>query len=158
VTRRDDPSRVDQAPPVVSATREIAAPADRIFALIADPSQQPRWDGNNNLARAEAGQRVHAVGEVFEMTLTRGSVRENHVVEFEEGRRIAWTPAEVGKRPPGHLWRWELEPIDESRTLVTHTYDWTRLTDSNRLPRARATTPERLAASLDRLAALVESL
>jgi len=158
VTRRDDPSRVDQAPPVVSATREIAAPADRIFALIADPSQQPRWDGNNNLARAEAGQRVHAVGEVFEMTLTRGSVRENHVVEFEEGRRIAWTPAEVGKRPPGHLWRWELEPIDESRTLVTHTYDWTRLTDSNRLQRARATTPERLAASLDRLAALVESL
>src|SRR4051794_21066598 len=158
VTRRDDPSRVDQAPPVVSATREIAAPADRIFALIADPSQQPRWDGNNNLARAEAGQRVHAVGEVFEMTLTRGSVRENHVVEFEEGRRIAWTPAEVGKRPPGHLWRWELEPIDESRTLVTHTYDWTRLTDSNRLPRARATTPERLAASLDRLAALAESL
>jgi uncharacterized protein YndB with AHSA1/START domain len=158
VTGRDDPSRVDQAPRVVSATREIAAPADRIFALIADPSQQPRWDGNNNLAGAEAGQRVHAVGEVFEMTLTRGSVRENHVVEFEEGRRIAWTPAELGKRPPGHLWRWELEPIDASRTLVTHTYDWTRLTDSNRLPRARATTPERLAASLDRLVALAESL
>jgi uncharacterized protein YndB with AHSA1/START domain len=158
VTARDDPSHVDHEPRVVSATREIAAPADRIFALIADPSQQPRWDGNDNLARAEAGQRVHGVGEVFEMTLTRGSVRENHVVEFEEGRRIAWTPAELGKRPPGHLWRWELEPIEASRTLVTHTYDWTRLTDSNRLPRARATTPERLAASLDRLAALAESL
>jgi uncharacterized protein YndB with AHSA1/START domain len=143
---------------VVSATREIAAPADRIFALIADPAQQPRWDGNDNLARAESGQRVHAVGDVFVTTFTRGSVRENHVVEFEEGRRIAWTPAELGKRPPGHLWRWDLEPVGASRTRVTHTYDWTLLTDSNRLPRARATTPERLAASLARLAGLAESL
>jgi uncharacterized protein YndB with AHSA1/START domain len=154
----DDPRPADDAPRVVSAVREIDAPSERIFELIADPSQQPRWDGNDNLAQAEAGQRVHAVGDVFVMTLTRGSVRENHVVEFEEGRRIAWTPAEPGKRPPGHLWRWELDPIDPSRTRVTHTYDWTRLTDANRLSRARATTPERLAASLDRLAALAESL
>jgi len=143
---------------VVSAVREIAAPSGRVFELIADPSQQPRWDGNDNLARADAGQRVNAVGDVFVMRLTKGTLRENHVVEFEEGRRIAWTPAEPGKRPPGHLWRWELEPIDASRTRVTHTYDWTRITDSNRLPRARRTTPDRLAASLDRLAALAESL
>lgn len=141
---------------VVSATREIAAPADRIFALIADPAQQPRWDGNDNLARAESG-RIHGVGNVFEMTLTHGAVRENHVVEFEEGRRIAWRPAEPGKLPPGHLWRWELVPVDGSRTRVTHTYDWTHLTDPDRFERARATTSERLAASLDRLAALAEA-
>jgi Polyketide cyclase / dehydrase and lipid transport len=90
------------------------------------------------------------------MTLTKGSVRENHVVEFEEGRRIAWTPAEPGKRPPGHLWRWQLEPVGPSATRVTCTYDWTRLTDENRLPRARATTADRLQASLDRLATLAE--
>jgi hypothetical protein len=90
------------------------------------------------------------------MTLTTGAVRENHVVEFEEGRRIAWTPAEPGRRPPGHLWRWELQPAGASRTRVTCTYDWTRLTDRKRLPAARATTPERLRASLDRLAALAE--
>jgi hypothetical protein len=39
---------------------------------------------------------------------------------------------------------------------VTHVYDWTRLTDEGRLPRARATTADRLRASLDRLAALAE--
>jgi PPOX class probable F420-dependent enzyme len=144
-------------PRVVSATREIAAPAESVFALIADPSEQPRWDGNDNLARAARGQRVHAVGDVFVMETTRGNVRENHVVEFEEGRRVAWTPAEPGGRPPGHLWRWELEPVGPSRTRVTHTYDWTRLTDPARFERARATTSERLAASLDRLAALAES-
>jgi uncharacterized protein YndB with AHSA1/START domain len=146
-----------EQPRVVSATREIAAPAETVFALIADPAEQPRWDGNDNLARAAAGQRVRAVGDVFIMETTRGNVRENHVVEFEEGRRIAWTPAEPGGRPPGHLWRWVLEPMGTTRTRVTHTYDWTRLDDPARFERARATTSERLAASLERLAALAEA-
>ena len=127
-----------------------------IFELIADPAQQPDWDGNDNLAEAPAGQRIRRTGDVFLMTNTGGNVRENHVVEFEEGRRVAWAPAEPGKAPIGHLWRWELDPIDASRTRVTHTYDWTRLTDQNRLPRARATTADKLQASLDRLAALAE--
>lgn len=146
----------NEGPRVVSASREIAAPADRIFELIADPAQQPRWDGNDNLADAAAGQRVRAVGDVFQMALTVGSVRDNHIVEFEEGRLIAWRPSEPGKQPPGHLWRWRLEPVDGARTLVTHTYDWSRLTDETRLPRARATTEDRLQASMERLAELAE--
>jgi len=146
----------DEDPRVVSASREIAAGPGQIFELIADPTQQPRWDGNDDLAAAPAGQRVRRRGDVFMMTTTRGNVRENHVVEFDEGRRIAWKPAEPGQEPPGHLWRWELEPIEASRTRVTHTYDWTQLTDENRLPRARATTADKLRASLDRLAALAE--
>ena len=141
---------------VVSASREIAASINRIFELIADPSQQPLWDGNGNLAKAEPGQRIRSIGDVFIMTLTGGSIRENHIVEFEEGRRIAWFPSESGRRPPGHLWRWELEPLTDARTRVTHTYDWSRLTDKNRLTRARQTTPERLRASLDRLAEIAE--
>ena len=141
---------------MVSASREIAADPAPIFELIADPVQQPRWDGNDNLARAPEGQRVRGTGDVFTMELTRGAIRENHVVEFEEGRRIAWRPAEPGQRPPGHLWRWELEPAGVARTRVTCTYDWTQLTDEKRFPRARATTAERLRASLDRLAALAE--
>lgn len=141
---------------VVSASREISAPAERIFELIADPSQQPRWDGNDNLAEARPGQRVRGVGDVFTMTITQGAVRENHIVEFDEGRLIAWLPSEPGQEPPGHLWRWELEPVDEARTRVTHTYDWSGLTDEKRLARARATTTDRLQASLDRLAELAE--
>jgi uncharacterized protein YndB with AHSA1/START domain len=141
---------------VVTASREVAAGAAQIFELIADPSQQPRWDGNDNLAEAAPGQRVRAVGDMFEMTNSSGRVRENHIVEFEEGRRVAWRPSEPGKRPPGHLWRWELEPLGTGRTRVTHTYDWTELTDPNRLPRANATTSDKLQASIDRLAALAE--
>ena len=141
---------------VVSASREIRADPATVFELIADPSRQPAWDGNDNLAEAAPGQRVRAVGDVFLMTTTKGNVRENHVVDFEEGRRIAWRPAEPGRQPPGHLWRWELEPLGPALTRVTHTYDWTQLTDEARLPRARATTADRLAASLDRLAAAAE--
>ncbi|WP_236788368.1 SRPBCC family protein [Amycolatopsis sp. GM8] len=144
-------------PRVVTAHRDIAAGAARIFGLIADPSQQPRWDGNDNLAEAPAGQRVRGTGEVFTMTLTVGTTRENRVVEFEEGRRIAWQPSEPGQEPPGHLWRWELEPVGETLTRVTHTYDWTRLTDEKRQVRARATTADKLRASLAKLAELAES-
>ncbi len=141
---------------VVSAHREIAADAGAIFELIADPNEQPRWDGNDNLVKSVEGRRVQALGEVFTMTTTKGNVRENHVVEFEEGRLIAWTPAAPGQEPWGHLWRWQLEPLDEGRTRVTHTYDWTNLTDETRFAKARSTTPDNLQASIDRLAGLVE--
>lgn len=139
-----------------TASRDIAAGAEQVFELIADPARQPLWDGNENLAKAAAGQRVRSVGDVFVMTLTIGADRENHVVEFEEGRRIAWRPSEPGQQPPGHLWRWEIEPIDETHSRVTHTYDWTQLTDEKRLVRARATTSAKLQASVDRLAELAE--
>jgi uncharacterized protein YndB with AHSA1/START domain len=146
----------DETPRVVSASREIAAGADLIFELIADPTQQPRWDGNDNLANAEGGQRVRAIGDVFTMTLTNGAVRENHIVEFVEARRIAWNPRVAGEKPPGHLWRWELEAKGDARTRVTHAYDWTNLTDQQRFPTARSITSDRLQASLDRLAELAE--
>jgi hypothetical protein len=84
------------------------------------------------------------------------SLRHNHVVEFVEGRRIAWRPSEPDTDPPGHLWRWELVPVRDHATLVTHTYDWTDLTDPIRLERARWTTADRLSASLARLAEVTE--
>lgn len=136
---------------IVSASAEIHAPADRIFELVADPSRQPEWDGNDNLAEAPEGQRVTAVGDVFTMLNTSGKTRDNHVVEFAEGRVIAWKPASPGKPPAGHVWKWEFEPLDEGRTRVTHTYDWTELTDENRMAKARSTTSEMLAASIARL-------
>lgn len=142
---------------VASATAVIDAPTDVVFEQIADPANQPAWDGNDNLARAEAGQRVRAVGDIFTMTLTKGMAdRENHVVEFEEGRLIAWRPSEPGKQQPGHLWRWELRPLEDGRTEVTHTYDWTQLTDEHRFGRARRTTSDRLLASIQGLARVCE--
>lgn len=161
-TASEDPGVLDTttAQPLagrtVEAYRVIAAEPAAIFELIADPARQPSWDANDNLAEAADGQRVRAVGDVFTTTLTGGEVRENHVVELEEGRRIAWRPAETDAEPPGHLWRWTLEPLSDGRTLVTHVYDWTQLNDPVRLRRAQATTADMLAASLARLADAAE--
>ena len=142
----------------VTSSREIDAPAEAIFDLIADPSQQPRWDGNDNLAEAAPGQRVRTVGDVFVMTNRNGGVRDNHVVAFTEGREIAWRPAPHGQEPPGHEWGWRLEPLDGGGTRVTHTYDFADLPaeQEQRLAKARAMTPEKLMASIDRLATLAK--
>ena len=148
---------MDEPEQIVSASRAISASAERIFELIAEPSSQPSWDGNDNLASSAPGQRVRQVGDIFKTTLTNGAVRENHVVEFIEGSKIAWLPAEPGKQPPGHLWRWELQPINSTLTTVTHTYDWTALTDRVRLEKARSTTPEMLRESMDKLAMLAQA-
>ena len=147
----------DDQPCIVTASAVVDAPAGAIFELIADPARQVEWDGNDNLGEAASGQRVRGGGAVFEMVLTKGAVRENHVVEFDEGRRIAWLPAPQGEQPPGHLWRWDLAPDASGGTLVTHTYDWSGLTDEKRLPKASATTAANLQASVDRLARLAES-
>ena len=125
----------DSVPRIVEVARLIAANAAVIFELISDPARQPLWDGNDNLAEAPPGQRVRSVGDVFSMTLTRGAVRDNR-------RRIRGGPAHRVRRAvpgceaPGHLWRWRLEALSEGMTLVTHTYDWTQLTDPSRLERA----------------------
>ncbi|GAB3878216.1 hypothetical protein GCM10029964_028570 [Kibdelosporangium lantanae] len=112
-----------ETPKVVTSKREIAAGADRIFELIADPARQPLWDGNKNLAEAATGQRVRAEGDVFTMELTNGQVRANRIVEFEEGRRIAWLPSEPGKEPPatcgGGNWTRSTKPGPRSPTPTT---------------------------------------
>lgn len=141
---------------ILSAEKLVHAPAETIFELIADPSQQPRWDGNDNLADAPEGQRVRAVGDVFVMHNTSGKTKENHVVVFEEGRAIAWKTADAGTTPPGHQWGWELEPAQDG-TLVRHLYDYSDLTDERRIVKAGSMTADKLMASIERLATLAES-
>ena len=148
--------RLDRSTRSVHASRRIDAPAEAVFELLADPAAHARWDGNDNVGGAAEGQRVHAVGDRFVTTLTGGAVRWNHVVEFEEGCRIAWCPGDPDRPPAGHRWGWELRPGPAGVTDVTHTYDWSTLADPRRFDRARATTPEMLAASLTRLAELTE--
>lgn len=141
---------------VVSVQREINVPSQEIFKLIADPSRQPQWDGNDNLKHADEGQYINGVGQTFRMELTNGQSRDNHVIEFEEGRRIAWKPAPTGEEPRGHVWRWELEPVTENSTLVRHTYDWTQLFDETRFEKARSMDEDALKSSLDKLAEYAE--
>ena len=42
----------------------------------------------------------------------------SEVVEFEEDRVIAW------RHFGHHVWRYELEPITDSKTRVTESFNW----------------------------------
>ena len=107
----------------VAVTRPIAAPAATIFALLADPTKHSSFDGSGTVRRAAAAAPTRlTLGARFGMDMRLGMPYRitNTVVEFEEGRRIAWR--HVG----GHVWRYVLDAsADGTATVVTEEFDWT---------------------------------
>lgn len=107
-------------PPVISRSRVVAAPAAAIFELLADPAAHARFDGSGTVRSAAGNPSRLALGATFAMNMRIGLPYRitNTVVEFEEGRRIAW------RHMGGHIWRYELTPVDGG-TEVTETFDGT---------------------------------
>ncbi|MGH9072130.1 MAG: SRPBCC family protein [Acidimicrobiales bacterium] len=105
---------------MISKSRTIAAPAQRIFDLLADPAAHSRFDGSGTVkAPTQAPERL-SMGAHFGMSMKIGAPYRitNEVVEFDEGRSIAW------RHFGGHIWRYELEPVDNGKaTRVTETFD-----------------------------------
>jgi uncharacterized protein YndB with AHSA1/START domain len=138
----------------VSVSRRIAAPADTIFSVLADPTRHPELDGSGTVKQATFGPARLALGEKFGMKMRMGLPYRiaSTVVEFEEGRRIAW--AHLGK----HRWRYELEPVDGgAATMVTETFDWStarspRFIEMMGYPKKH---PAAMQRSLERLESLV---
>ncbi len=140
----------------VSVSRRIPAPAAAIFAILCDPRRHVELDGSGDIVTLlpDAPSRL-GLGVQFAMQMHHGfpyRVR-NTVVEFEEGRRIAWSHA------GGHRWRYVLEPQPDGQTLVTETFDWS----TAKLPAAieRMGIPERnlpgMRATLEHLERLVSA-
>lgn len=107
----------------VSARTTIAAPADVVFAIVADPHQHPRIDGSGSVRavvdgpdRLEKGATFHVSMKLFGLPYKI----TNHVVEFEPDRRIAW------RHFGGHRWRYELTPTADGGTEVVETFDYSR--------------------------------
>lgn len=116
----DDPSYdLDQAHRRVSVRRVIAAPPEKIFAVLADPSKHAVIDGSGTVKGARGEPTRLKLGDTFGMTMRIGLpyLIKNRVVELEDDRLIAW--AHFG----GHRWRYRLEPV-EGGTEVTETFDW----------------------------------
>lgn len=111
---------IDTAARRTYASRTIAAPPEKIFAVLSDASLHPVIDGSS-MVKAPTGepQPLH-LGSKFGMKMQMGVLPYrivNEVVEFEPNRRIAWC------HPGKHRWRYELEPT-EGGTKVTETFDW----------------------------------
>ncbi len=107
----------------VSASTSIQAPPEVVFAIVADPRQHSRIDGSGSVQALVEGPDRLSEGARFGVSMRLFGLPyriTNRVVEFEEGRRIAW------RHFGGHRWRYELEPTDGGGTRVTETFDYTR--------------------------------
>jgi hypothetical protein len=107
---------------VVSRSTIVPAPAQMIFDLLADPRRHNEIDGSGSVqsAQIDAPERL-SLDATFGMQMKIG-VRykiTNTVVEFEEGKTIAW------RHFGGHIWRYILEPVDGG-TKVTEQFDWNK--------------------------------
>jgi uncharacterized protein YndB with AHSA1/START domain len=127
----------DSTCPPVTVSRQIDAPAARIFAFLADPTQHPVFDGSGMVVGSQPPDKISAVGDVFGMKMHNPEMGDyemlNYVVEFEPDRRILWEPSlsasdraedrqGLGQRL-GHRWGFELTPVGADSTTVTEIFD-----------------------------------
>lgn len=145
----------------VSVQRLIPAPPEAIFELLVDPARHVEIDGSGAVHAARSGGRRLKLGDAFGMDMRAGvpySTR-NEVVEFEEGRRIAWRTlagGPLGRLFGGRTWRYELTPRDGG-TLVRETWDLTTEARASRLVirRMAGMTRRNMERTLERIAEAV---
>ena len=112
---------VDAGPQQVSRSVEVAAPAEELYALAADPRRHRELDGSGTVrdnikmpARLVVGSKfstgMKMYGVPYRITSTVTVLQPNEVVEW--------------RHPVGHRWRWEFESLSPTLTRVTETFDY----------------------------------
>jgi len=91
---------------VETVERVIPAPAEKIFALIADPSRHPEIDGSGTVRKAKDGAQCLTLGSKFGMSM-------------KMGLPYSMIGARLGG---GRIWRYELEPVANG-TRVRESWD-----------------------------------
>ena len=115
---------------VLTVERQVPAPPEAVFDVLADVSRHHLIDGSGMLQGANEGNPERlALGSTFGMgmKLLVSYSTVNRVVEFEENRRIAWKTGPtgfMGRIVAGRVWRYELAPVDGG-TQVRESWDIT---------------------------------
>ncbi len=101
------------------AQLEINAPAQKIFDFISNPANHPFMDGSGMVRGSVRGGSQLYLGAKFGMKMKYAVPYfiKNQVVEFQEGKVIAW------QHLLHNIWRYELTEIDANTTLVTESWD-----------------------------------
>jgi uncharacterized protein YndB with AHSA1/START domain len=144
-------------PNTTAARIVIAAPASKIFDLLANPASHRLFDGSETIQSSISGPEKLFLGAQFSMAMKIKVPYQikNTVVAFEENQKIAWC----------HLMKWtwcyELADLGNGTTQVTESFDashipfyakrWLKMTG------AIAHNPKWMAKSLVRLKALAEA-
>lgn len=118
----------------MSAVCTVNAPAETVFAVLADPTTHQAIDGTGWVRESLDGKPLTDVGQVFRMAMYHDNFggmhyeMANRVEVFEPPRAIAWLPGQgaddTNLEFGGWIWRYDLEPLGDDRTEVTLTYDW----------------------------------
>jgi hypothetical protein len=115
----------------IEVQRTIAAPAAKVFGVLADPQGHVAIDASGMLQDAE-GTPVSAVGDSFVVHMDREALNDFplgkydvtvSISEFDQDRLIAWTILGQIKPQIGHVYGYRLE-ADGDSTVVTSFYDW----------------------------------
>jgi hypothetical protein len=119
----------------LSVSRRIEAPAERLFALLADTANHPLIDGSGMVREPAPAVTISAVGDVFMINMHNdhdGDYQVRNVVtSYVAGRRLAWAPmtptddpAELHTVDPDcYEWGYELEPDGPGATVVSEIFD-----------------------------------
>jgi hypothetical protein len=122
----------------VSVSRHIEAPAERLFALLADSANHPLIDGSGMVREPAPAARLSRAGDAFVMNMHHDEFGDyqmrNEVVAHEADRRLTWEPVRVASPeeqeaiggPAWYRWGFELSPDGPGATLVTETFDCSR--------------------------------
>jgi hypothetical protein len=131
----------------VAVSRRIDAAASDIFRVLTDPRSHAAMDGSGMVRGFVSDTPVSAVGDVFVIKMyyvEHGDYEmNNHIVEYEQDRRIGWAP-EAGRGHPdavgpeadrrwGQRWIYDLVPDGPEATVVTEIYDCSGVGEDDRL-------------------------
>jgi hypothetical protein len=118
----------------VSASTVINAPAEAIFAVLADPTRHAGIDGTGWVGEAVDREPLTAAGQIFRMSMYHPNHPDgayqmaNRVQAFDAPSTIAWEPGNEASDGtisfPGWMWRYDLTSAGPSTTELTLTYDW----------------------------------
>ena len=106
-------------PRIAAARLVIERPATDLFNFIANPKNHPKIDGSKMVRGKAYGPSRLQLNSWFLMRQYRliPYLMPNKIVEFEEGKLIAWRNASPSR------WRYEFKPLSDGSTEVTQYLD-----------------------------------
>ena len=119
---------------IMQTSTTVHAPADTVFAVLADPTTHEAIDGTGWVRQPLDPTPLNRSGQIFRM----GMYHDNHpdhdyemanlVEEFAPPHAISWQPGmgsdDANLELGGWIWRYDLRPVGDDQTEVTLTYDW----------------------------------